>query len=191
MLYGIAKFIFKIYFFFINKITLKGTENIPENGGIVLCSNHINWLDPILIGICVKRKIYFMAKAELFSNKFFAFIMKSINAFPVKRGTADISAIKKSFNIIKNGEILGIFPEGTRSKTGKLLPAEPGASVIALKTNAPVIPVRVQGSYLIGGNLRLTIGKPISFEEYRGKRLSSQEINNISQQIMKEISKLK
>lgn len=191
MLYGVAKFIFKIYFFFINKITLKGTENIPENGGIVLCSNHINWLDPILIGICVKRKIYFMAKAELFSNKFFAFIMRSINAFPVKRGTADISAIKKSFNIIKNGEILGIFPEGTRSKTGKLLPAEPGASVIALKTNAPVIPVRVQGSYLIGGNLRLTIGKPISFEEYRGKRLSSQEINNISQQIMKEISKLK
>lgn len=190
MLYGVAKFIFKIYFFFINKITLKGTENIPENGGVVLCSNHINWLDPILIGICVKRKIYFMAKAELFSNKFFAFIMKSINAFPVKRGTADISAIKKSFNIIKNGEILGIFPEGTRSKTGKLLPAEPGASVIALKTNAPVIPVRVQGSYLIGGNLRLTIGKPISFEEYRGKRLSSQQINNISQQIMKEISKL-
>lgn len=190
MLYGLAKFVFTIYFFFINKITLKGTENIPESGGAVLCSNHINWLDPILIGICIKRKIYFMAKAECFRNKLFAFIMKGINAFPVKRGTADISAIKKSFSIIRGGDILGIFPEGTRSRTGRLLPAEPGASVIAIKTHAPIIPVRVQGSYLIGGHLRLTIGKPISFEEYSGRKLSSQEINNISQQIMKEISKL-
>lgn len=191
MLYGFAKLVFKIYFFFANRITLEGTENIPEKGGLVLCSNHIHWLDPILIGICVKRKIYFMAKAELFKNKFFAFIIRNINAFPVKRGTADISAIKRSLSIIKNGDILGIFPEGTRSKNGKLLPAEPGASVIALKTKAPIIPVRVQGSYSFRGNLRVTIGKPILFEEYIGKKLSGEEINSISQRIMAEIGRLR
>lgn len=190
MLYGFAKVVFKIYFYLTNKITVRGTENIPETGGLVLCSNHIHWLDPILIGICVRRKIYYMAKAELFRNKFFAFIMRNINAFPVKRGTADMSAIKRSFTIIRDGDILGIFPEGTRSRNGKLLPAEPGASVIALKTNVPILPVRVQGSYSMGGKLNVSIGKPISLEEYRGRKLSGEEINSVSQQIMKEIAAL-
>jgi 1-acyl-sn-glycerol-3-phosphate acyltransferase len=116
--------------------------------------------------------------------------MKGINAFPVKRGTADISSIKNSLRVVKEGKILGIFPEGTRSKTNELLPAEPGVALIAIKTNAPVIPVRIKGSYKLFGRLKITIGKPMSFEEFSGRKLSGEEINEISQSIMKEIGKL-
>lgn len=190
MLYGFAKGLFAIYFSLFNRVTVEGSENIPKDSGVIICPNHINWLDPILIGVYVKRKVHFMAKAELFRNRIFAMILKGINAFPVKRGTGDISAIKTSFKIIKNGEALGIFPEGTRSRSGKLLPAEPGVALISVKTGAPVIPVRISGSYLMFRNIKIVIGKPIVFDQYMGKKLSMDEINDLSQTIMKEIEKL-
>jgi 1-acyl-sn-glycerol-3-phosphate acyltransferase len=190
VLYNLARFIFKVYFIIFNRIEVEGRENIPSSGGLILCPNHIHLLDPILVGVCVKRDICYMAKAELFKNKFFAIIMKGINAFPVKRGTADISSIKNSLRVVKEGKILGIFPEGTRSKTNELLPAEPGVALIAIKTNAPVIPVRIKGTYKLFGRLKITVGKPMSFEEFSGRKLSGEEINEISQSIMKEIGKL-
>lgn len=190
MLYGFAKGLFAIYFSLFNRVTVEGSENIPKDSGVIICPNHINWLDPILIGVYVKRKVHFMAKAELFRNRIFAMILKGINAFPVKRGTGDISAIKTSFKIIKNGEALGIFPEGTRSRSGKLLPAEPGVALISVKTGAPVIPVRISGSYLMFRSIKIVIGKPIVFDQYIGKKLSMDEINDLSQTIMKEIEKL-
>jgi 1-acyl-sn-glycerol-3-phosphate acyltransferase len=190
MLYKFARFIFKVYLLIFNRITIKGYENIPQSGGLIICSNHIHWLDPILIAVYIKRKISYMAKAELFKNKFFAIILKGINVFPVKRGTADIAAIKNSLKLIKNGNVLGIFPEGTRSKDGNLKPAEPGVALIAIKTQAPVIPIRISGSYKIFDSINLTFGKPISFIEYGETKLSGEQINELSQLIMKEIGKL-
>lgn len=190
MLYKIVKFIGTIYFFIFNKVRVLGADNIPKSGGLILCSNHIHWLDPLLMGVYIKRKIFFMAKAELFKNHFFAMILKGINAFPVKRGTADISAIKKSLKVIKNGRILGIFPEGHRSKDGNLLPAEPGVALISLKTDAPVVPMRINGNYKFLGKLYITIGKPIIFSEYRDKKLSMDEMSKLSQLVMDEIAKL-
>lgn len=190
MLYSIGRFISKVYFFIFNRISVEGRDNIPSSGGLVICPNHIHWLDPMLVGICTGRIVYYMAKAELFDSKFFAFILKAINAFPVRRGSVDISAIKNSFKIINNGGALGIFLEGTRSKDGKLLPAEPGAALIALKTNAPVVPIRISGSYKLFGHISVKIGKPFSLEEFRGKKLTSGEIASISQLIMDEIGKL-
>jgi 1-acyl-sn-glycerol-3-phosphate acyltransferase len=190
VLYYIARFIFKVYFILANRVTVKGADNIPETGGAIICPNHIHWLDPLLIGTHIKRTVFYMAKAELFTGKLSSFILKGINAFPVKRGTADISAIKYSFKVIKKGAILGIFPEGTRSKNGELLPAEPGAALIALKTNVPVIPIRVKGSYSIFGRLSITIGKPMDLSGYMDRKLTSDEINEASQNIMEEIKKL-
>lgn len=179
-----------IYLNIFHRLYVEGTENVPDSGGLIICSNHIHWLDPILIGVCIKRKIHFMAKAELFNKKFFAIIVRGINGFPVKRGTADISAIKTSLKIIKKGEILGIFPEGTRSKTGKLLPPQSGVGLIVAKSGVPVVPVRISGSYRVFGKLKVTIGKPVSFDEHSDRKLNSDAINEISISIMKEISML-
>ncbi|MDI6619380.1 MAG: lysophospholipid acyltransferase family protein [Clostridiales bacterium] len=190
MLYYLAKYIFLIYFLIFNRVKVDGLENIPERGGIIICPNHIHWLDPILVGVYTKRKIHYMAKAEAFKNKLFAFVLRNIYAFPVKRGTPDISAIKTSLKIVKNGKCLGIFPEGHRSENGKLQKAEPGVALISLKSKTPVIPVKITGSYKPFSKLKITIGKPISFLKYSGKKLSMDEINKLSQLIMKEISEL-
>lgn len=190
MLYRIAKIIFAVYFFFVNKVTVQGQENIPANGGLILCSNHMHWMDPILMGVYIKRKICFMAKVELFKKKIFAMILKGIHAFPVKRGTADITAIKNSFKALKNGQVLGMFPEGTRSKDGSILPAEPGVALISTKADVPVVPMRINGSYKFSGRLYITIGKPIYFKEYKDKKLSTEEMSKLSQIVMDEISRL-
>ena len=190
MLYKIIKNIFRVYFLLFNKITIKGYENIPEFGGIIICPNHIHWLDPVLIGTFIKREITYMAKAELFEIKIVSLALKGIHAFPVKRGTPDLSAIKNAFRSVKQGKVLGIFPEGTRSTDGMLLPAESGVALIAIKTNAPVIPIRIAGSYKIFRNITITIGKPVIFDNYKDKKLSSEEINDASQLIMMEIQKL-
>lgn len=191
MLYRFTRFVFFLYFSIFNKVSVVGSENIPPSGGVMICANHISNFDPLLVGVyATKRKVHFMAKAELFKNKFFAIILKGINAFPVKRGKGDISAIKTSFKILNNGEVLGLFPEGKRSKSGKILPAEPGAAMIAIKTDVPVVPIRIKGSYKLFRRLDIFVGKPISFSQYTGKKLSMDEINELSQTIMKEIRNL-
>lgn len=189
-MYKFVRFIFLVYFYIFNRVTVQGYENIPDSAGIIICPNHIHWLDPMLIGVHIKRKINYMAKAELFKNKLLSFLLKCINAFPVKRGTGDITAIKTSLRLIKNGQALGIFPEGTRSRDGKLMHAEPGAVLLSIKAKAPIIPVRISGSYRIFGRLNISIGKPIAFAEYNNKKLTAQEINSLSQKIIEGIINL-
>lgn len=188
MFYRFVKLIFTIYFRVFHRVYAKGGENVPDSGGLIICANHIHWLDPILLGVCTKRQIHFMAKAELFKNKFFALIVRGINGFPVKRGTADISAIKTSLRLIKSGKILGIFPEGTRSRNGKMLPPLPGVGLIVIKSKVPVVPIKISGNYGIFRTLRVTIGKPVSFDEYIGRKLNSSEVSEVSMSIMDRIS---
>lgn len=190
MLYSFGKFIFWFYFQLFFKVKIYGQDNIPQTDGIIICSNHINWLDPPLIAAYVKREINYMAKAELFKNKLIARVLKGVKAFPVKRGTADITSIKTSFKLIKDGKVLGIFPEGTRSKDGKLKPAEPGVALIAVKTGAPVIPMRIVGDYKLFSELKIIIGKPVFFKDLQSVKLSGDEVNELSQSIMAEIGKL-
>lgn len=190
MLYLFVKYLGLVYFYIFNRITILGYENIPESGGIIICSNHIHWLDPVLIGVYIKRRVNYMAKAELFKNKFTALLLKGIRAFPVRRGTGDISAIKTSLKLIKNGQVLGIFPEGTRSKDGSPMHAEPGVALISIKADAPVIPIRISGSYKAFNRITITIGKPIVFTEYGNKKLSMEQISSLSQNIMNTIARL-
>lgn len=189
-MYRIIRGIFIFYFGIFNRVKVTGSFNIPQESGIVVCSNHIHWLDPILLGVYIKREIHFMAKAELFRNKLLSILLQSINAFSVKRGTADITAIKTALRVVKDGNALGIFPEGTRSKNGQLLPAQPGVGMIALKTNAPVVPIKIDGKYRVFGRLHIIIGRPINLEAYKGRKLSAEENSAVSQKIMDEIRKL-
>ena len=140
--------IFRPLFYLIFPYKAVGKENIPSfspDNRFILCANHISDIDPVFLLMCQKQPVYFMAKAELFSKRIGAwFFGKVMGAFPVKRGTGDTGAIDKAREIVNSGQLLGIFPEGTRSRDGQLGRAKSGAALIASQTGAKVIPVAIK-----------------------------------------------
>jgi 1-acyl-sn-glycerol-3-phosphate acyltransferase len=123
------------------KLVVKGLENIPKTGGLIICANHTSNADALLLAISMKRFVRFMTKSELYKNPLLAFFLRKLGSFPVKRKNADRNALDTSIEILKNGEVLGIFIEGTRSKSGELLRPKSGAAMIAMKSNMPILPV--------------------------------------------------
>jgi 1-acyl-sn-glycerol-3-phosphate acyltransferase len=169
------------------RVEVKGLEHFPEQGGVLLCSNHIDNMDPPILGVTCPRPISFMAKAELFNVPILSGIIKKLNAFPVKRGGNDREALRTGLKVLKEGKVLGLFPEGTRSKTGKLGKGLAGAGYFALRTNAQVIPCAIIGSYRIFQKVKVIYGKPIDMSELREKKASPEEATNL---IMTHIQQL-
>ncbi len=132
----------------ISGLKVSGRENIPDRGKVLLVSNHRSYLDPPLVAYAVrKREVFFMAKEELFKSPILGFLIKHWgNAFPVKRGRFDIKALKVALEILNSGELLCVFPEGTRAPKGKFLKPKWGAGMIALKAKAPIVPCLIEGS---------------------------------------------
>jgi 1-acyl-sn-glycerol-3-phosphate acyltransferase len=141
MLYWIGKSISIFVCWFFGRWQLIGRENIPREGGVLLCGNHISYIDPPTLGGGCPRPVHFMAKLELFKIPVLGFLIRRVGAFPVKRGTADRTALRTAVELLQNGEIVAMFPEGTRSLDGHLQTAEPGVGLIALRAKVPVIPV--------------------------------------------------
>ncbi|GHH98168.1 lysophospholipid acyltransferase family protein [Neobacillus kokaensis] len=170
------------------RVQVIGLENFPkEEGGILLCSNHIHNFDPIIVGISTPRPVHFMAKEELFQVPMLGGIVRKCNAFPVKRGMSDREALRKGLNVLKEGNVLGLFPEGTRSKTGELGKGLAGAGFFALKTDALVVPCAVIGPYKSFKRLKVVFGKPIEMESLRKEKASAEQVTEL---IMSEIHKL-
>ena len=131
------------------RMKIIGIENLPQSGGLIIASNHVSYLDPAVLAASLNRKIYFIAKKEVFKNTFVSFIFKNLNAISVDRGNADILAFKKAINILREEKVLGIFPEGTRSSNGELQELKLGAIKIAMKTGVPILPVGIIGTHEI------------------------------------------
>ncbi len=144
-----------------------GTENIPQNHEpYVVCCNHISMVDPVFLLLAFKRPVYYMAKDSLFKNRFAGWFWKTFfGVFPVNRGKGDMSAVTTSIDILENGGLLGIFPEGTRSKDGTLGPAKSGTALIVAKTQAPVFPCAVftkDNKVRLFHKTTVVFGKPIA-----------------------------
>lgn len=132
-------------FFF--RIDWQGRENIPKKGGFIIASNHVSYLDPVMVGIASPRKLNYMARHDLFLNPLFSKWLFSVGAFPVKRKTADISALKEAIKRVKEGKGLLLFPEGGRVESIAINKRpEPGVGFLTARLNVPVIPVFVKGS---------------------------------------------
>ena len=166
------------------KITVEGIENFNTDEPFVLVSNHKSLMDPILLITHLPRKMKFMAKKELFDNKLLAYILNKAGAFPVNRGKNDINAIKTSMKVLKDGEILGIFPQGTRANDSQHGQAKSGAFLIASKCNVPVVPICIKGKYKFRSHIIIKIFEPYCFEE---KKYTTEEISSISNEIFDRI----
>ncbi|WP_411747721.1 lysophospholipid acyltransferase family protein [Psychrobacillus psychrotolerans] len=164
-----------------------GTEHFPKDGGILLCSNHINALDPPVVGILAPRPVHFMAKAELFNVPLLKAILPGVNAFPVKRGLSDRDALRTAIKLLKSGEVVGLFPEGTRSKDGKLGKGFSGAGFFALRGEANVVPCAIIGPYKPFKKLKVVYGEPIDIAPYRERKASADEV---TEKIMEKIAEL-
>ena len=170
-----------------------GAENIPVSGGVIIASNHISLWDPPVVGAGAARPIHFMAKEELFAIPGLKWIIPKINAFPVRRGAADRTAIRHAISLLQKGEVLGVFPEGTRSKTGMLGKPEPGIAMIALKAGVPIIPAAIIGTNKVGKDgcilpkFIIKYGKPIIVNR---EKTDKEAMENLSATIMQEISYL-
>lgn len=165
-----------------------GKENVPPAGGLIVVSNHMSYWDPVVLGCAVKRRIFFLAKAELFSIPVFKTVLAGLGAFPVRRGGVDAGAFKKALRYLSRGEIVGIFPEGTRSHTGELLAPHTGVAMLALSARVPVLPVALVGTRGVLGRVKVMIGEPLDFSDVKKNKA---QYAVLSAAIMKEISRLK
>ena len=128
---------------------VRGIENLPQTGGLIIASNHVSYLDPAVLAASLNRKIYFITKKEIFKNGFVSFILKNLSAISVDRENVDILAFKKAINILREEKVLGIFPEGARSSNGELQELKLGTIKIAMKTGVPILPVGIIGTHKI------------------------------------------
>lgn len=182
--------IYKLLFFY----KVNGKENVPKKGAYIMCSNHLSNNDPIMLGVAFPRQIYFMAKAELFKNPFGAMIIRWLGAFPVQRGAGDGKAINEAEEVVKKGRLLGIFIEGTRSKTGEFLRPKSGAAIVAHQMNVPVIPVCItpkDKTVRIFQKVTVSIGKPMTPQELGLEKGTPEEYRNASRRIMDEIKQMR
>lgn len=170
---------------------------MPQHSACIVVANHVNLLDSPLLGVSLGRRVHFMAKEELFNSYFWGWLAKEFGAFPVAKGKLDRRAGRRSLNLLTQGQVIIILPEGKRSEDGKLGTAYPGAALLAVRSGAPIVPVGISGTGKLTGKgwflkrprITLSIGKPFAVPVFHGK-LNKAEITHLTDEIMIHIAEL-
>ncbi len=174
-----------------------GRKNIPKKGGALLACNHQSFLDPMAVGLCLGRQVHYLARESLFRKPGFGWLIRSVNAFPVKRDTVDLAAVKESLRRLKDGQLLLLFGEGTRSQDGRIAPLQPGMAMMARRTKVPLIPVVIDGAFEAWPRnkkfcsihaIRVMYGQPITTQQMAN--LSDKEAVQIIYQRQQEMQHL-
>jgi glycerol-3-phosphate dehydrogenase (NAD(P)+) len=169
-----------IYF----RLRRTGREHIPE-GKVILAANHRSFLDPFVIGCCVRRPIYFVAKEELFSNRFRGWILNCLGAFPIRRGESDEESMDTARALLDRGEAVVIFPEGTRHREGPLHRPKRGVGRMALETGAPVVPIALTGTERARRGWWI---RPVRVDVRLGRPLTYPRLESPSQHLAHEVT---
>jgi 1-acyl-sn-glycerol-3-phosphate acyltransferase len=192
MLYSIIRLLAFLILKIIFGIKVFGKNYIPKKGGFILASNHVSYLDPVVLGVACPRRLNFMARDDLFCNPLSVWLLSRVGAFPVKKNSADPSAIKEAMRRLKHAEPLLLFPEGSRSFEGMSLEPEPGIGFLGAKLNVPVIPVFIRGTdKALPRGARLI--RPHRISVYFGKQIFIERrmpYQDIARRIMQEIRHL-
>ncbi len=186
--------VLKVLRWFVNaifRIEVVNSENLPKNGSCVVCLNHISAWDPLVVGMSLNREVRFLAKRELMKIPLVGWFLKTIGTIPIKRGASDIGAIKASLKVLKDGEVLGIFPTGTRDRVHKDAKVKSGAALIAVKAESPVVPIHIITDYKLFKPVKIVIGNPIDLnKKIVNKRPTQEELAAASSEIYESILSL-
>lgn len=181
---------------------INGLQNLPKKGPFIIAANHASYMDHFMMSLLVpylNRKIHFLAKKEHFEGFFKRAWHTYAGAIPIDRNAGNKKALKWAIKALKEGKIIGIHPEGTRSLTGKLQKAKTGVARLALLSKAPVVPIGLIGTFEILPKGKyipklkkaaMNIGKPMHFTEYYNKKINKKILREVTDTIMREIAKL-
>jgi 1-acyl-sn-glycerol-3-phosphate acyltransferase len=200
-LYGVCHYALRLGYDMLFRGEVRGAENLPKSGPFLIAGNHASHLDPPMIGVHVPRQMCFFARKTLWSGKVATWWLDGVGTIPVDRdGGQDVGALKRVLRALADGKVMILFPEGTRSPDGHLQPAKPGVGFIVCKTQVPVVPARIFGSFeafgkgmsvpKFGTPLDVTFGRPISPAVYDDPKAGKERYQIASQRIMAEIAKL-
>jgi 1-acyl-sn-glycerol-3-phosphate acyltransferase len=181
------------------RIEVIGAENVPRRGGLIIVSNHLNNADPGMVGAFLHRRVTYMAKDEMFQWPLFGGYIRLIGAFPVRRFEGDLKALRQAVQVVRRGQALVMFPEGTRSTTGAMTRGHPGTSMVALRAGAPILPVAITGSEVVRlpsaflrpfrrTKIRMVVGQPFFLPSVRRPR--ADDIERCTDIIMGHIADL-
>ena len=189
----VVKFIVRgalyIWFKLVYRMEVNGVENIPKEGPVIFCGNHRSYIDPPVIVVTAKRDLKFLAKEELYKNKFLAFLGWTFEAIPVKRDEKDIAAIKMSLKDLKQGKCIALFPEGTRNGLAKGEKVKDGVAFFAVRSGAKVVPCGIKGGTKELKKLTINYGKALDYSEYKGSK-DKEVLDKITKEIMDNIIEL-
>jgi len=194
-----VQFILRVIFCLLYRVEKIDLNKVPINGKLIICSNHISYLDPVVIGAYFPRCVYFMAKKELYNNKFLSSLVTFLNTFPVERKAFNRKAFSISFEILKDENVLCLFPEGTRSTDGVLRGGKKGIGFIAAASNTPILPVAMSGTNKIiqkpyrrifFPRVKLIVGDIIDIKDILKEHSKKEAVSIIVDRTMKEIGKI-
>ena len=201
MTYSLSRFIFKFLFFVLSKFRVFGRENLPDKGPFIIAANHTSLADPPIVGLaCNKNPVRFMAKKELFEIPIFGRWIKAVHCIPVEPGSS-FGTLKEAICSLKEGKVVAIFPEGSRSPDGNLQAPQLGIGLIALKSGAPIFPLYISGTEKClskntkwikpGCEFIARIGKPVDISDSRNIADKRGAYQYIGRKVMSAIVALK
>lgn len=163
-----------VLFGFLSGWTIRGAEQLPVDGGLVIASNHVSFWDPPLLGAAIPRETFFLAKEELFRAPLGPMI-RSVNAIPIRRGAADLRGLTRAIEALRSGGSVLLFPEGSRMRDGELHPARPGVGLLAVNADVPIAPCYISGSntpgrwWNRGVRVRIRFGEARNWRDFAGR----------------------
>ena len=200
-LYQLSTRIFKLFLLLWNRLRVRGAENVPDEGGVIIASNHASFLDPPVIGSGYRRRpIHFMARDTLWDSRFGSWWMSRVGCIPVARGTGDLKALKQTIRLLKEGKVVAMFPEGTRSEDGELQEPHGGIGFIIEKSGCSVVPAYIDGTFeafpkgakwIKPKKVSITFGKPITPEEFKALGTGREAYDRYARLIMDRIAELR
>lgn len=179
------------------RLRAEGNEHVPERGGVLLAANHVSYVDPVVVGCAVRRRLHYLAKEELFRRPAAGWLLRQLQAFPISRNQAEPSVLKRTLALLRRGEAVLVFPEGTRGDGRRLLPGKAGAGLLALRSACPVVPIYHEGGAAVlprgsvvprPAPVRVRIGPPLRFSAAAAGEPHRYEA--VSQEIMAAIARL-